>query len=240
MDVALSVIPDDRWAASVAGHFAATIGRGARLCLATGATTAPLYAEIAAMSDLAGITIFLLDEFGGLPAGDAGRCAAMLRRDLLDRARGHPAVHVPDVDAADPAGAAARYADRIADGGIDLAIVGLGRNGHVGMNEPGSNPAATTRVVTLDRSTSEGAIAYGASTKPTWGITVGIAELLEARTLWLVVTGAHKREILHRFLSDDAGPHLPATLVRHHPGLAVYVDESANGSKSPDSGSRTD
>jgi glucosamine-6-phosphate deaminase len=231
MGVALSVIPDDRWAASVAGHFTAAIGPGARLCLATGATTAPLYTEIAGMSDLAGITIFLLDEFGGLPAGDAGRCAAMLRRDLLDRAHGKPVVHAPDVDAADPAGAAARYADRIADGGIDLAIVGLGRNGHVGMNEPGSNTAERTRVVTLDPSTSEGAIAYGASTHPTWGITVGIAELLEARTLWLVVTGVHKREILHRFLSEDAGPHLPATLVRNHPGLAVYVDESAYGSK---------
>ena len=230
MGVALSVIPDDGWAAAVAGHFAATIGPGARLCLATGATTAPLYAEIAAMSDLEGITIFLLDEFGGLPTGDPGRCAAMLRRDLLDRAHGKPVVHVPEVDAADPAVAASRYGARIADGGIDLAIVGLGRNGHVGMNEPGSNSAEGTRVVNLAPSTSDGAITYGVSTIPTWGITVGIAELLEARTLWLVVTGAHKRAILHRFLGDDAGPHLPATLLRHHPGLAVYADESAYGS----------
>ncbi len=188
----------------------------------------PFYREVAAQVDLAGVTIYLLDEFGGLPKGDPGRCETMLRRSLVDIARGEPELIVPDVDAADPDAEAARYQRAIEAGGLDLAILGLGSNGHVGMNEPGSGRDSPTRVVSLEPDTSLHAQrAYGASVFPTWGLTVGLEQLLAARQVWLLVTGGHKAEILKLTLTAPVGPSVPATFLRDHPAATVLADESA-------------
>lgn len=229
MSLEIEVIPDNRWATALAARFATQVSHGGRVCLATGSTVTPLYTAVAETVDLEGLTIFLLDEFGGLPQRDPGRCEAMLRRDLLSRASGRPRVMLPDVDAGDPHREADRYGDSIDAGGLDLAVVGLGMNGHVGMNEPGSSSHLTTRVVELDPITSENAASYGATTRPAWGITVGLAELLAARELWLAVTGPHKREILRRVLDEPVGPDLPATFLREHPNARLFADVSALG-----------
>ena len=168
--------------------------------------------------------IFLLDEFGGLPRHDPARCAAMLRRDLP----GVPFL-APDVDGEDPEAAAGAYGHTIDDGGLDLAVVGLGGNGHLGMNEPGSSPLSETRVVDLARSTSAGALRYGATIEPLWGITVGLRQLMGARELWLVVSGGHKAEILRRVLADQIGPDLPATFLREHHNARLLADAAAMG-----------
>lgn len=227
MSVDVKIFADADWASQVAGRFDQQVGPGTRICLPTGDTVRPFFAEVARRTDLAGVQIFMLDEFGGLPEDDPGRCESMIKRDLLDHARGSPRTRLPDVDAADPVHEAYRYADLLDDGGIDLAIVGLGRNGHVGMNEPGATSDLTTRVVELAPSTSQHATHYGATTTPTWGITVGLAELLAARELWLLVTGGHKSDILRRTLNDPVGPELPATQLRQHENLTIFADESA-------------
>jgi glucosamine-6-phosphate deaminase len=224
----LEIIPDEEWAARTAGLFDERVRPGIRVCLPTGDTVRPFYHEVAKRSTLEGVEIFLLDEFGGLPADDPGRCEAMLNRDLVDRLRGSPTVRLPDVDASDPALASRRYADLVGDGGIDLALVGLGGNGHIGMNEPGSRPDLPTRVVDLEPSTIDHALHYGATAAPTWGITLGLAELLDSRELWLLVTGKHKREILARSLEGAIGPEVPASFLRGHPNLVVLADESAS------------
>ena len=192
---------------------------GSRLCFATGNTTRPVYRETRINGDA---EIFLLDEFGGLPSNDPARCSAMLRSALP----GYE-FHVPDVDSDDPAAAATEYRALIDEGGLDLALVGLGGNGHLGMNEPGSTRDSVTRVVELARSTSSGALAYGATIRPSWGITIGIRELLEARELWLLVTGRHKRDILTSVVTGAIGPDLPATFVREHPNAFVLADAAA-------------
>ena len=186
-----------------------------------------MYGELARTATLDDLTLFLLDEFGGLPDDDPGRCISMLRRDLLSNTEGRPTVHVPDVDASDPEHAADRYGDLIEDGGLHLALVGLGKNGHVGMNEPGATADLSTRVVSLEPSTSANAARYGASTSPTWGITVGISELMEADEVWVLVTGAHKSEILQRTLEGPIGPAVPASFLTTHPHCSFFVDESA-------------
>jgi len=221
VSLGLEVLPVEYWPQRVATRLAgATMGRvGMRLCLATGNTTRPVYQQTAIESEP---EVFLLDEFGGLPRDDPARCAAMLRRDLP----GHP-FHAPHVDAVDPVAAAGEYGRLIADGGLDLAVVGLGRNGHLGMNEPGSARDSTTRVVDLAESTSDGASAYGASIRPEWGITVGIGELMAADELWLVVTGTHKRQILARVMSGPIGPDLPASFLREHRHAVVLADRAA-------------
>jgi glucosamine-6-phosphate deaminase len=225
----VEALPEQDWAATVASLLSSLITPESRLCLATGGTVAPVYSLI---DDLNGATIFLLDEFGGLPRDDPGRCVAMIRRDLLAHTSGNGSIFVPDVDADDPEAEALRYGRQIVEGdGIDLAVVGLGRNGHIGMNEPGSTPDLSTRVVDLAELTSAHTAAYGATTSPTWGITVGMAELMAARELWLLVTGGHKREILRQTLSMPIGPDVPATYLRRHENCTVFADRPALGER---------
>lgn len=198
---------------------------GARLCLPTGDTVAPLYGVFPGN----GLpSLFLLDEFGGLPPGDPGRCETMIREGLLSRLHPAPGLAVPDVDSPDPREAARRYDAAVAEGGLDLALLGLGENGHVGMNEPGSGADAPTRVVQLEKETSDHAVdAYGASRPPAWGITLGMAPLLDAAELWLLVTGPHKAGILREVLEGPVGPAVPASLLREHENVSVLADTSA-------------
>ena len=211
------------WPRAVAGRLTSALSARPmlRLCLATGETTRPVYERTRVTGEP---MIFLLDEFGGLPRHDPARCAAMLRRDLP----GVPFL-APDVDGEDPEAAAGAYGRTIDDGGLDLAVVGLGGNGHLGMNEPGSSPLSETRVVDLARSTSAGALRYGATIEPLWGITVGLRQLMEARELWLVVSGRHKAKILRRVLGDQIGPDLPATFLREHHNARLLADAAAMG-----------
>ena len=183
----LRVIPASEWAVVVADAFLERLRArpGLRVCLPTGDTPGPLYAELAARDArspdgaYAQATVVLLDEWLGLPPGDAARCDVRLRRELLDRLAPPPRFVGIDVDASDD-GLAALAHDRAARG-LDLALLGLGMNGHVGFNEPGSRPDDPTRVVRLARSTRQAAMArYGAVQAPTGGITVGLARLLEA------------------------------------------------------------
>lgn len=223
----LEVFADQEWAQRTADRFAESLRTMKRLCLPTGETVTPFFAEVAKRTSLEGVVIFLLDEFGGLPEDDPGRCLAMIRRDLLGRAGGDPEVHAPDVDAPDPAHAAERYRETITDGGIQLAVVGLGANGHIGMNEPGSGSDSVTRVAALDPTTSTNAHRYGVTTTPTWGITVGMSELMAAEEVWVMVTGNHKSDILNRTLHGPIDPEVPATFLTGHPNCTFLADESA-------------
>lgn len=221
MSLTIEVLADEDIASLVASRLTqAMASRGdIRLCLATGNTTRPIYHQTRVAGDP---VIFLLDEFGGLPPGDPGRCEANFRRDFPDAP-----FSVPEVDSPDPDMAADKYRAAISEGGIDLAVVGLGHNGHIGMNEPGSNRRSVTRVVDLAEATRAGAMSYGASARPSWGITVGIAELMEARELWLVVTGSHKAEILETALRAPIGSHIPASYLRRHANARIIADTGA-------------
>ena len=223
MSLAVEVLSIEAWPVVIAErlNLMMAANSGMRLCLATGETTRPLYRRARIVGEP---EIFLLDEFGGLPLADPARCAAMFRRDLPNQP-----FHAPDVDAGEPGVAAEAYGELIDCGGLDLAVVGLGRNGHLGMNEPGSTPRSATRVVDLADSTSERALTYGASIRPLWGITVGIEELMAARELWLMVTGAHKTEILRTALEGPIGPNVPATFLREHDNAMVLADAAAAG-----------
>lgn len=187
----------------------------------------PFYELVADMVTLSGLTIFLLDEFGGLPPGDPGRCESMLNRHLLDRAKGSPAVHLPDVDVEDRDSEARRYGSVVSGGGLDLSLVGLGANGHIGMNEPGTTSDSPTRVVELAASTTLHAAEYGATASPTWGITIGMGPLLQSRELWLMVTGSHKAAILEQMVNGPIDPAVPASYLRTHENCVVSADESA-------------
>lgn len=229
LSFAVEVIPNRDWAERTADRFSSWIDERptSRVCLPTGKTVEPFYELVADTAGLSGLTIFLLAEFGGLPPGDPGRCESMIKRHLLDRAPGSPAVHLPDVDVEDLDSEAERYDGVVTDGGLDLSLVGLGVNGHIGMNEPGTTSDSPTRVVRLAASTTEHAAEYGATTCPTWGITIGMSPLLQSRELWLMVTGSHKATILERMVNGPIDSTVPASYLREHPNCVVLADQSA-------------
>lgn len=224
----LEVLPPAGWADDVARRLAARVAAepDLRLCLPTGATPRPLYHALAPIVDLSRATVVLLDEFGGLPPGDPGRCDTMLAADLLDRLAAPPARYLRlDPDAPEPSAECDAMAQALAVG-LDLVLLGIGANGHVALNEPGDPDRGVRRVMLTD-ATADGAVAYGASKRPTWGLTLGLDEILAAHEVWLLVTGAHKAAILARALDGPATPEVPASLIAAHPGLTVLADEDA-------------
>lgn len=231
----LIVLPVDAWAERVAGDLVERLRSAPdlRLCLPTGDTPAPVYAALAARleageASLERATIVLLDEWVGLRPDDAARCDGRLRRELLERVSPGPAAfHPVRVDELAPEQAAARH-DDVAAGGLGLTLLGLGANGHVGFNEPGSTADSPTRVVTLEAGSGDAAVArYGAERVPEAGITLGVARLMASDEIWLLVSGARKAEILDQALRGPVGPDVPASFLRSHPRLRVIADTAA-------------
>lgn len=198
-----------------------------RMCLATGSTPLPVYERMAhAPGAFADSAILLLDEFGGLPPGDPASCDAVLRSSLVD------AVAPADYRTIDTAAADVECPaiDSWIDGGggIDLAILGLGRNGHVGMNEPGAPIDGRTARVALAASTIDGAQRYfEGRARPTWGVTVGLRDLLAAGEVWVLATGEDKAAIVARSADGPVTPDVPASLLQHHPNCTWWLDHAA-------------
>jgi glucosamine-6-phosphate deaminase len=227
----LEVFEDDRWAAVVAERWAGYVRQRptARLCLPTGNTPRPLYSQSAKLIDFTQTTVFLLDEFG-LPPDDPARCETMFDRDFLTELE-QPPVHIHRLDpqATDLQDECRRFEDLVDSGGLDLTLLGLGGNGHVGLNEPGTTPDSPTRVVQLAASTKQAAGRYGSGREPEWGMTLGMRPILDSRQIWLLVTGSHKSKILDRVLNGPIEPEVPASFLRTHPNIVVLADRSAAG-----------
>jgi glucosamine-6-phosphate deaminase len=177
---------------------------------------------------------FNLDEYVGLDPADPRSFTAAMDR-LLVRPLGldPERVRLPQGDAADPAAAAQRYAAELErHGGIGVQLLGLGLNGHVAFNEPPSGPATRCRCVRLSRSTRrQNAPDFGGDPDavPQRAITLGLAEILAAERILLVVTGAAKAEVLRRALREPPSPELPASWLQRHPALSLHTDAAARG-----------
>jgi glucosamine-6-phosphate deaminase len=212
------------------------------LGLATGRTMAPVYAALARrLGQLepalaAGVReswcSFNLDEYVGLAAQDPASFAATMARQLVEPLGLAPGrVRLPDGRAADPEAEARRYGAAVARaGGIGLQLLGLGLNGHVGFNEPPCDAAAPCRCVALSAQTrAQNAAGFGGDPEavPRRAITLGLVEILSARRVLLVVTGAAKAAILRRALREPPTPELPASWLQQHPALTVIADAGA-------------
>lgn len=202
-----------------------------RLLLPTGRTPLGMYAALRAMAAAgrlpsAGATVLQLDEYAGLGPGDPLSFAAELRRQLA----GVPlrALHVIDGGAADLAAEAGRHRARLAAAPLDLAVLGVGRNGHVAFDEPWSGVHPGVRLVRLAPETREdAAAAMRPRPVPERAVTTGLATLLACRELLVLVTGRAKAEILREVLMEPPSPERPASLLRAHPRLTVVCDRAA-------------
>lgn len=231
----LDVVPAAAFGEHVAGLLADRLAARPSLvvCLPTGGTPLPVYAALPGVLARRGIdagaaTIVLLDEYLGLPTGHVARCDRVLRQHVVSRLHPAPAFIAFDVDDMPAVEACARMDDAIAAaGGLDLVVLGLGGNGHVGMNEPGSPADAPTRVVGLAPSTREASRAYGATEPPSQGVTLGMSAIRAAREIWLLATGRRKASILAAAMHGPVATAVPATLLRGHPGLRVIADDAA-------------
>jgi galactosamine-6-phosphate isomerase len=204
-------------------------------CAASGDSPKGLYKELIQRNNASAIDIsswhFLgLDEWIGLDASDEGSCRYMLNKDLF-----HP-LHAKEEMLCCFDGKtndALKECNRIENfitkhNGIDVAILGLGMNGHIGLNEPGTSPLLRSHVMDIAETTKTVGQKY--FSKPqilTKGITLGLATLTEAKHLFLIVSGKKKAAILKEALQHEPTESIPATLIREHPGLMVYADKDA-------------
>jgi glucosamine-6-phosphate deaminase len=233
------VIVDDEAALSRAGAdwVAARVlaNPAAVLLLATGSTPMGLYAELAARRrqgtfDPSRLRVFQLDAYLGLGPGDPRSLYGWMKRSFLDPLAISPerVTRLPG-DASDPA-AAARAFDRAiaAAGGLDLAVLGLGPNGHLGFNAPPAGAAAPTRVIDLTEASLESNARYwgGRERVPRQALTTGMAQILAARQILLVVSGAHKHAILHKTVEGPVSPAVPASFLQWGPAT-IIADRSA-------------
>jgi glucosamine-6-phosphate deaminase len=207
------------------------------LGLATGSSPLAIYDELAARSEAGLISFrqargFTLDEYVGLPADHPESYRNVIDKDFVSRVDFAPgAVQGPNGLADDIPAACAAYESAIAAaGGVDLQILGIGTDGHIGFNEPGSSLASRTRIKTLTRQTRiDNARFFGGDLDavPTHCLTQGLATIMAARHVVLVAIGAGKAEAVHHLVEGAVSALWPASILQHHPHVTVLLDGAA-------------
>jgi glucosamine-6-phosphate deaminase len=202
-----------------------------RVMLAAGQTPLDLYRRIGQRGlTLAQLQIFALDEYVGVPLEEPRNCANLIRRTAVEP-WGVPAGQyfpVSSLEAEAPASIQA-HERRIAQaGGLDVLILGLGQNGHLGFNEPGSAEDSGARVLDLDPISVEANRKwFGGDYAPARGVTVGIRTILAARRILLMAYGAHKAGAVQAMIEGPRGALVPASWLQGHPAVHVFLDEEA-------------
>lgn len=206
------------------------------LGLATGGTMLPLYDQVAQRHQSEGVsfakvTTFNLDEYVGLPPAHGCSYHQYMREALFDRIDiDVGSTHLPRGDAVDPAAEADAYERRIAvAGGIDLQLLGIGRNGHIGFNEPTSSLASRTRIKTLTEDTRLANQLYFGSLEdtPRFAITMGVGTILASRACLVVAIGSAKASAVADMVEGPITASCPATALQLHPQVTVVLDRAA-------------
>jgi glucosamine-6-phosphate deaminase len=172
------------------------------------------------------VSTFNLDEYAGIPRTHPGSYFTFMQQNLFQHVDLDPAnAHIPDGMAADLSVECARYDREIADaGGLQLTFLGLGSNGHIAFNEPGTPFTARTRVIELTQSTRDAnASFFTDGVVPSRAITMGIATILESRRIVLLASGANKRAAIERLRSGEVSEEFPASALHGHGDVTVLV-----------------
>lgn len=207
------------------------------LGLATGSSPLPAYEELIARHragngpSYASARVFILDEYVGLPTGHPRTYRATIERELTGPLDIDPAnVRAPDSADEGLASAGTRYEAAIAAaGGIDLQVLGVGTDGHLAFNEPGSSLTSRTRLKTLTRQTrSDNARYFGSPAEvPQHVVTQGLGTILEARHLVLVASGSEKADAVAAAVEGPVSASCPASVLQLHPHVSVILERCA-------------
>jgi glucosamine-6-phosphate deaminase len=222
----------------VAGIIAEALRAKPRLVLglATGSTMAPVYERLVRLHreeglDFSRCRTFNLDEYAGLAANDPSSYHYFMKERFFTKVNIDPRnTHLPDGGAQDLAAEGRTYENLIAEsGGIDLQLLGIGLNGHVGFNEPHSDFRSRTRVQELSQVTrAQNAPLFPQPAQmPQRAITMGLGTILEARRCVLLATGKNKADIVARAIEGPVADGIPATALQSHPACTVVLDEAA-------------
>jgi glucosamine-6-phosphate deaminase len=243
--VSVVIVEYDEIARTIATRIADIIrerrraGSHAVLGLATGSTPIGIYRELIKMHreeglDFSDVVTFNLDEYYPMNPDSIHSYHRYMRENLFNHINVKPQnIHIPrgDVPRDDVDVECERYEQDIEKaGGIDLQILGIGKTGHIGFNEPGSGIESRTRRISLDTVTRRDAAAdfFGEDNVPTEAITMGVATIMAAREIALIATGEHKAAIIRRAVEDEPDADVAATYLQMHPNAVFYVDHAAS------------
>ncbi len=208
------------------------------LGLATGSSPIPTYQELirlyrAGVVDFSKVTTFNLDEYCQLPVKHECSYHRFMQEQLFDHLNiPEGNVHLPDGNAADLQSEGGRYDMAIARaGGIDIQVLGIGRNGHIGFNEPSNQFVYGCHVVNLTQSTIEANRRFFESEAevPRQAISLGIGSIMNARRVLLIATGEDKAEAIRKAIREDINPETQASILRTHPEAVFLLDKAAAG-----------
>jgi len=225
-------------AKQIAHVIRATTDRPCVLGLATGSTPTGVYAELIRLHREEGLSFknvitFNLDEYFPMPPTSLQSYVRFMREHLFDHVDIRPGNwHVPDgtIELEKVADFCRAYEKQIeAAGGLDLQLLGIGRTGHVGFNEPGSPPDSRTRLITLDRLTRQDAASdfFGEQYVPRRAITMGVGSILSAKRLILMAFGEGKSRVVRETIEGPITSRIPATYLQQHPATVCVLDEAA-------------
>jgi len=208
---------------------------GLVLGVATGSSPLPVYRALVDARrtgvDFSRVRCVALDEYLGLDATDPASYHSFVRREIVLPLGLRPEnVLVPDGTAPDPVASCLAFEAALADlGGVSVQLLGIGRNGHLGFNEPGSSFASRTRVAALSSSTREANARFfaGIDDVPTHCITQGLGTILDAGRLVLVASGTHKAPAVAAAVEGPLSVSCPASILQQHQDAIVIVDEAA-------------
>lgn len=226
----VGAVAADRVISSITGNQTPVLG------VATGSSPVQLYEELARRIEAGEVDLshglaFALDEYVGIPPEHPLSYKETIRRTVQEPFRMDPArVRVPNGFAPDLAAAALEYDNAIADaGGVDVQILGIGTNGHIGFNEPTSSFSSRTRVKTLTRQTREDNARFFSDGEavPTHCVTQGLGTIMEARAIVMVASGEHKADAVAAMVEGPVAGVCPASILQFHPKVFVVVDEAA-------------
>lgn len=201
--------------------------------LATGRTMEPLYAELCEIAKAEGLDFskarsFNLDEYAGLPGSDINSYRAYMQMHLFDKVN-FKETNLPDGTAADAEAEAKRYDDAIKAAGLDIQLLGIGNNGHIGFNEPETAFNSRTRHVKLTDATIEQnqGLFPKPEDMPRYAFTMGIGTIMEAKKIVLVATGSAKTDILADAVLKAADERVPASVLQNHANVIIVADKDA-------------
>lgn len=206
------------------------------LGLATGSTPLGAYKELIRLHkadglDLSRVITFNLDEYVGLPHDHPQSYHFFMHENLFKEINLNPKnIHIPDGTAKDIPTFCRWYEEEIVKaGGLDVQLLGIGSNGHIAFNEPGSSLGSRTRVKTLDEKTRQDNARFFRSMNevPRYAITMGIGTIMDARQLILLANGAGKADAIVKTCEGPITAMVPATIVQLHPKATIIVDKQA-------------